>query len=347
MDGWQCVVKKGEFTVGDLGVYFEIDSFLPAEDERYAFLEPKFITWEGKRGARIKTMKLKGQLSQGLLLPLTLYPEVNELEDGVLGPITLSDLSDDTVSEIDLTEKLGIEKWEKPIPVSLRGVSRGNFPSFIPKTDQERIQNIERLVFDKYAEEVFQESTKMDGSSLTAYYIPPSSKYFATAAKPDAEGNLPEFVAGVCSRNLDLVETEGNQFWKTAREEQVLEKLATLERAVAIQGELCGSGIQSNFEGFPEGYYGFYVYDIFDIENQEYLRPSEVEHIVRELGLKHVPVTSYFKLSSIAKNAKDLLARAEGQGINGRPREGVVYKHADSGFSFKAISDSYLLKHGE
>ncbi|QBX06573.1 RNA ligase [Burkholderia phage BcepSaruman] len=345
IDGWQCVVKKGEFKVGDIGVYFEIDSFLSADDERYAFLEPRFITFEGKRGARIKSMKLKGQLSQGLLLPLSLYPELSDfsVEDKTY---RAADLTDKQIAEVDLTETLGIVKWEKVLPANLRGTARGNFPHFIPKTDQERVQNI-RDLFEKWGEEVFQETTKMDGSSLTAYTLLPSSPYFAGFAKADENGALPELVQSVCSRNLDLVETEDNMFWRIARQEQLLEKTAALGRSLALQGEMCGSSIQSNFEGFPADTHAFFLYDVWDIDAQEYMTPVQVEHLAQELGIKHVPVGGHFRLNDIAKTKADLLARAEHKGINGKPAEGKVYKHAESGFSFKAISNSYLLKHGE
>ncbi|RQR87700.1 RNA ligase (ATP) [Burkholderia sp. Bp9010] len=328
IDGWQCVVKKGEFAAGDLGVYFEIDSFLPSTDARYAFLEPKFIKWEGKVGARIKTMKLKGQLSQGLLLPMSAFPELLAVEDS------------------DVTELLGIEKWEKPLPACLGGTARGNFPSFIPKTDQERVQNI-RDLFEDWGHRTFQESTKMDGSSMTVYYVAKGSHYYEQNAKPDGEGNMPDELSGVCSRNLDLVETTGNQFWITARENQIIEKLRALGRNLAIQGELCGSGIQSNFEQFPDGVHDFFVYDVWDIDRQQYLSPAETHALADQLGLKHVPVHGEIVLNDIAQTIGQILDRAEGKGINGAKREGIVFKHVESGFSFKAISNSYLLKHGE
>ncbi|ARK42632.1 RNA ligase (ATP) [Burkholderia pseudomallei] len=328
VDGWQCVVKKGEFAAGDLGIYFEIDSFLPSTDERYAFLEPKFIKWEGKVGARIKTMKLKGQLSQGLLLPASAYPEIDAIEDS------------------DVTDALGIEKWEKPLPACLGGTARGNFPSFIPKTDQERVQNI-RDLFEDWGHHTFQETTKMGGSSMTVYYVAKDSRIYEQNAKPDADGNMPEELSGVCSRNLDLVETQGNQFWITARENQIIEKLRALGRNLAIQGELCGSGIQSNFEKFPEGVHDFFVYDAWDIDRQQYLSPTETHALADQLSLKHVPVLGYIVLNDVGHTIGQILDRAEGQGINGAKREGIVFKHVESGFSFKAISNSYLLKHGE
>lgn len=121
VDGWVCVTKKGEFNPGDKGVYFEIDSFLPATDSRYAFLEKNFITWTGQVGARLRTMKLRGQLSQGLFLPISIYPELANMEVGT-----------------DVTEILGIQKWEPPIPAQLAGEVTGKMRTAIPITDEER-----------------------------------------------------------------------------------------------------------------------------------------------------------------------------------------------------------------
>ncbi len=343
VDGWQCVVKKGEFRVGALGVYFEIDSFLPASDPRYKFLEPRFVKWQDKVGARIKTMRLRGQISQGLLLPVTDFPEID---------LTQFINSGVDIAEQDYTDLLGIEKWEKPLPSSLDGVARGNFPSFIPKTDEERVQNI-RGLFDKWGHQTFQETIKMDGSSMTVYYVAAETDVFAQNAKAGENGVFPDSLNGVCSRNLDLVETEGNLFWQTARTLGVLGKLAALGRSLAIQGELCGSSIQGNFEKFAPGEHNFFVYKVWDIEARKYWSPQMVKDLATDFGLQHVPINGYFVLNEIAKTTNDLVARADGTGINGAKREGLVFKHVkqvDDGlesFSFKAISNSYLLKHDE
>lgn len=121
VDGWFCVAKKGEFKLNDKGIYFEIDSFLPASDERFAFLGKQFINFNNNLGARLRTIRLRGQLSQGLFLPLDKFPEFADLEIGA-----------------DVTEQLNIDKWEPPIPAQLSGEVNGVFPSKIFKTDQER-----------------------------------------------------------------------------------------------------------------------------------------------------------------------------------------------------------------
>ena len=122
VDGWVCVAKKGEFKVGDKGIYFEIDSFLPGTEPRFQFLAKQFITFNGVQGARLRTIRLRGQLSQGLFLPLSLFPELETTEVGA-----------------DVTELLGVDKWEPAIPAQLAGDVYGKFPHWVAQSDQPRV----------------------------------------------------------------------------------------------------------------------------------------------------------------------------------------------------------------
>ena len=205
--GWKVVVKKGEYQVGDLGIYCEIDSWIPHALAPFLSKGKEPRVFEGIPGERLRTVKLRGQISQGLLLPAVGTGEGD-----------------------DLTELLGIVKWEKPIPAQLAGQAKGNFPAVIPKTDQERVQNLVKEIELAQGDE-FEETEKLEGSSMTCYLI----------------GD--EF--GVCSRNLDLKETEGNSFWATARAEDIETKMRQLRvkstfTDFAVQGELIGPGIQGN-----------------------------------------------------------------------------------------------------
>lgn len=226
----------------------------------------------------------------------------------------------------------------------------GPFPDFIERTDQERIQNLPK-VFEEWGDKVFQETTKMDGSSMTVYYLRKDAPMFDLLPPLNPTGGQSGVMengrVGVCSRNIELVEREKSFFWEVALKNKLLEKLAKLDRNIAIQGELCGSTIQSNFEGFPKGFHDFYLFSVWDIDEQKHLPPREAEQWAKDLGLKHVPVHGYTKLSDIGASVEELLKRAEGKGMNGKKREGIVLKHEDGVFSFKAISNSYLLKHGE
>ena len=319
--GWPTVIKKGEFKVGDVGVFFEIDSALPIEDSRYAFLAKNQITWNGRQIIRLRTIKLRGQISQGLILPLNLFPEVTDvLKD------TFSD-----VSEMDFAELLGVEKWEAPIPACLSGQVKGSFPSWITKTDEERVQNLVTEIFEtpenKDAE--YEISVKLDGSSMTGYFR-------------DNE-------VGVCSRNLELKineENANNSFVKTFIESGLQDALIRIGRNIAVQGEIMGPGIQGNREQLKS--IQLFVFKIFDIDAGEYMSPAarrQTLRMLQEEGFKgeHVPV-----LSSASKlpgnNVEELLEFAEGKSLNHPIREGLVYKRVDGKFSFKTISNTFLAK---
>ena len=138
------------------------------------------------------------------------------------------------------SELLGILKYEKPLSAQLAGQARGNFPSFIPKTDEERIQNLSKQLA-KWQEQnlEFEVTEKLDGSSMTVYI---------TTEQDEQGQEVPRF--GVCSRNLDLKDTEGNSFWEAAKkydlERKLIEFNAECSMNIAIQGELVGEGIQGN-----------------------------------------------------------------------------------------------------
>lgn len=317
VDGWVCVSKKGEFQVGDKGIYFEIDSFLPGEDERFSFLAKQFTTFEGKQGARLRTIRLRGQLSQGLFLPLAKFPELQNVEVGA-----------------DVTEILGVEKWEPPMPAQLAGEVIGIFPHFISKSDQNRIQNFVQEAEDNKGQE-FETSVKLDGSSMTVYR-------FDRATDKEGERFLDH---GVCSRNYNLRESEKNSLWRVATKNRMMEALDFIGRNLAFQGEIIGEGIQGNNESLSGQ--DFYMFDIFDIDAQKYLAPAERQEIVRVLNqngfpLKHVPIIGNIVLNH---SVDELLAMADGQSLNNANREGLVFKRMDGQFSFKAISNWYLEKH--
>ena len=303
--GWKVVVKKGEYQAGDLGIYCEIDSWIPHALAPFLSKGKEPRVFEGIPGERLRTVKLRGQISQGLLLP-------------ALGQTPITGEGD------DLTEFLGIVKWEKVLPAQLAGQAKGNFPTAIPKTDQERVQNLVKEIELAQGDE-FEVTEKLEGSSMTCYLI----------------GD--EF--GVCSRNLDLKETEGNSFWATARAEDIETKMRRLRvkstfTDFAVQGELIGPGIQGNIYNLRKCQ--FRVFDVYDIKSGEYLNPFTRNLIVGMLGLQHVPVIdAEFVLNT---DVDGLLTMAESKSeLADVQREGLVFKHNDGGFSFKAISNAYLI----
>jgi len=236
VDGWWVVCKKDEYSVGSLAVYVEIDSWVPTKIAPFLSKGKEPKEYEGILGERLRTVKLRGQLSQGLLLP------VNVID---------SDVSEDA----DVTEILGITKWEPPAEFRAAN-AKGNFPFFIRKTDQERLQNIKGQHLESFVGSLLQKTEKLDGSSLTMF---------------SKDGCI-----GVCSRNLELIRDEENTFWKTAINngvDNLSEFCKGLEIDIAIQGEMIGPNIQGNKYNLRD--HEFYCYDIFDITNQKYLNPRE------------------------------------------------------------------------
>lgn len=304
--GWNVVVKRGEFKEGELAVYCEIDSWIPHELAPFLSKGSDPREFEGVSGERLRTVKLRGQVSQGLLLPLE--PTCANIESRLF-------------EGLDVSAPLNIQKWEAPVPASLAGNVRGAFPSFIPKTDQERIQNLTEE-FKTWQDYTWEVTEKLDGSSMTVYY---------------KDGDF-----GVCSRNWDLTESSGNSLWQQARAYN-LEQVLTQEGNFAVQGEIIGEGIQGN----PYRIRGqdFFVYDIFDINEQRYLSPAERQAFVARNNLKHVPITN--RNVPTPTSVSDILKAAEGRSqlhIN-TEREGLVFK-SNGLVSFKAISNKFLLKSG-
>ena len=175
--GWNVVVAKNvNHKVGDLVIYCEIDSFLPIKEEFEFLRKSSYKKMDEQEGFRLKTMKLRGQLSQGLILPISILnpPGTNIYVESFEG--------------LDVTEMLGIVKYEPPIPTQLAGKVVGGFPSFIQKTDEERIQNLSNEYEHYKTNHKFFVTEKLDGTSMTVY--------------------LNEGKFGVCSRNWELEKDE-------------------------------------------------------------------------------------------------------------------------------------------
>ena len=165
--GWQCVANKGQFHVGDHCVYMEVDSFLPV-CEQFEFLRSNSYRKSEilGEGFRLKTLKFRGQISQGLVQPLSILPE---------GNYQLGD---------DVTEVLGVRKWEVEERVTNSGTVIGDFPNGIPKTEELRVQSFPNLILEFKQVKGYYISTKMDGTSVTMYW---------------RDGHF-----GICGRNYEL-----------------------------------------------------------------------------------------------------------------------------------------------
>jgi RNA ligase (TIGR02306 family) len=307
--GWKVVVKKNEYNAGDLAVYLEIDSWVPTELASFLSKGKEPREFEGIKGERLRTVKLRGQLSQGLLLPLE--PTCANIESLLF-------------EGLDVSEPLGIIKWERPMNAQLAGMAKGNFPSLIPKTDQERVQNlVNELATACDSGLQFELTEKLEGSSMTCYLI---------------DGEF-----GVCSRNLDLKETEGNSFWEAARRFDVEDKMRISGfNNFAIQGELIGPGIQGNIYKLSRT--EFRVFDMYDIKAGAYLTPHVRLFSIKVMNLLHVPVIAAKKDLGVG-SVEEILQWAEGASkLNDKQeREGIVFKEVNGGMTFKTISNKYLM----
>ena len=331
VDGWWVVAKKGEFQVDDLVVYIEIDAWCPHELAPFLSKGKEPREYNGVKGERLKTVKLRGAVSQGLLLPI---------------PTELNDPTQFTEG-LDVTELLGVQKWEPPIPAQLRGKIVGNFPSWLRKTDEDRIQNCFKDVSPRLNESWVIEE-KVDGSSMTVGY-----RKCDFILDKDGQPIPEEFV--VCSRNLSLkLEDEGNTFVRIAKESSIQDAMKAYGRNLGISGELIGEGVQGNKYDIKG--HRWLVFNIFDVDTGKYVSAKERQLIIRDLvalgaTIEQVPVITAVGTKLLdGLSVDDFLEMAEGKSaLNPKTeREGLVFKNqTDPDVSFKAISNRWLLKTGE
>ena len=317
--GWKCVVKKGEFHPMDLAVYFEVDSFLPIRPE-FEFLRKSSYkkTDVMGEGFRLRTVKLRGQISQGLLLPLSILPQAEY------------DIGD------DVSSLLGVKKWEEEERVTAGGTVIGGLPWFIPKTDETRVQALPELI-DAFDGLRYYISTKMDGASHSV--------------------GLDESGFHVCSRNCEIKDDGKSSFYEMIKRWDLEYKMRLyMERhdlsSLVIQGELCAPGIQGNPLKLTHPVW--YVFTV--IMNGQRVGIESMMTICSIMGLNHVPIEEigdnfpekYYTVDMV-------LDRADGKYPNGAIREGIVVRPVfpvrcdlldGDWLSMKAVSNKYLLKNG-
>jgi RNA ligase (TIGR02306 family) len=325
--GWWVVVKKRDHVLGDKLVYCEIDSLLPERLEFEFLRVSSFKPAQGDAtgavtlpaGFRIKTIRLRGQVSQGICFPLWVLPAGAPTEEGA-----------------DVTELLGVLKWEPPLPVGMGGKVKGQFPAFLPKTDEIRVQLLE-AVLDRHRGETLYATEKLDGTSFTAFI---------------REGGF-----GICSRNLWMDEAdESNILIRVAKAARLEEKLrAARERLgfdVGVQAEVIGPGIQKNKYALTT--MTLRVFSVLNVDACRLLDHGEMLDLVAHLQLEAVPQLGLIVLNH---TIDELVAFAEGtSALNPKiQREGVVLRplaeeyDEDIGgrLSFKAINPKFLLKYDE
>ncbi len=307
--GWKVVVRKGEFEIGSLCVFFEIDSFLPELPEFEFLRKSCFATLNtGETGFRIRTVKRRKQLSQGLALPLSHFSLTSKT-------FTIG---------TDLTNFLGVKKWKHNVSAYLGGDALGNFPSFVPKTNEERIQNLSEL-YPLLRQKYFNVTEKLDGTSFTAFYY--------------------NDTFGVCSRNQELKESSSNIYWQIFHQYKIGDFLKSLPFPSAIQGEIVGGKIQGNPYKLPN--YRLYVFNLINLDNQKRLDifSSSNLSLLSNAGLDTVPLL--FRDFFLPSSLDTLIAFSSGNSLvnPNTTREGLVLRNFENSYtSFKVISNNFLLK---
>lgn len=319
--GWQCVVNKGQFEAMDLAVYFEVDSFLPVRPE-FEFLRTSSYkkTDIMGEGFRLRTMRFRGQISQGLLLPLSAFPQIPA--DADLG--------------MDVTGILGVRKWEIEERISTGGTMIGTLPYDVPHTDETRVQAEPELI-QAFAGLEYYISTKMDGSSHSV--------------------SIDENGFHVTGHNYEYRDDGKSPFYEFVKGIQLREKMEAFaaENSLTeftIQGELCAPGIQSNRLRLTKPHW--YVFTIR--ENRKRVGLSRMLEICDRLQLESVPIEETgTDLPSKYPTVESLLERADGNYPNGGKKEGIVIRPTEPVFcelisaylSMKVVSNKYLLKNEE
>lgn len=366
IDGWQVVVKKGEFKVNDFCVYFEVDSLIPVGCKEFEFLRSSCYK-KSENAYRIKTIRLKGEISQGIVFPLSILENWGKFRKkiGSMDYLQTKNKLFFICLYEDLTNLIGVRKYDpqakierqykekanriknpilrviyKHIPFigkwSKLKASQAGFPSFLHKTDEVRVQNIP-FIFEQFKSVVCYVTEKLDGQSVTfAIY---ENKFY------------------VCSRNFQILYDNGQSYWNVAKIYEIKKKLKKLKRNICIQGEIIGSKIQGNKYKRKEN--EFYIFNAFDIDKQKYYSFDELKILCVMIGIPTVPILRFGVELGKFKNVQNIVKYSDGNTrlCNGIKREGIVVRSLDNKpfatcgvgetFSFKVINPEFLLDNDE
>lgn len=358
--GWWVIVKRDEFKVGDLCIYFEVDSKVP-ETDPFMFLESRHF--------RVKTLKMCKVLSQGLIIHPKEFNFKRELVEGEflteeLG-VTYAEAEDNTrkANPADKYKKMAQRRpnlfkkrwarwmmrreWGRKIMFLLFGKKKdkkNGWPSWVTKTDEERVQNLGYL-FDGRDTGEWIMTEKIDGTSTT----------FTMRGT----GKKRQFM--ICSRNVVFDKPDKKCFYDTNvytemaskynMEEQMLSWMEWMKRAgheleyLTIQGETYGAGIQKRDYGLTD--HDLAIFNvIYGYKNGtvERLNPIDMKTVCSAFGLPTVPVLKKITLPATCDEVLELAASAPSK-IDGGMREGIVFRSLDGTQSFKAVSNEFLLKY--
>ena len=330
VDGWECVVKKGEFEVGQQIVYVEVDSVMPERPEFEFLRDRKF---------RVRTIKLRGQVSQGLVLPLDILPAGNyKLGDDVTELLGVTKYDPQAQQEALLLTKqpqiptnpivkfLMRFKWYRRL--FMKPKRKGGFPDWIVKTDETRIQNLTTLFdIERKRGTLFSVTEKVDGQSAT-YFLQKISRR--------------KYEFGVCSRNIRLGTPDNSSYWTIARKydiENVLKKLIGEYQTIVLQGEICGDGIQGN--KYHISGYDFFAFNLIYPDHK--CTTAEIKETLAPFGIKSVPIVEEGK--ALPETIAELVEYSKGKSVvrKEQKREGVVMRNVQNNISFKVINPDFLL----
>lgn len=371
--GWHVIVQKNQFKVGDLAIYFEVDSKVPSDRECFAFL--------AKRKYKVKTLRMCGVISQGLLM----HPSDFGWHVNLQGEIDDDEMTHTSIDETRfLTKKLGVthiedeenkpaqrvdkykamaqrrpnifkqkwarwmmrREWGRKIMYFFFGQKRKKssetaFPTKFPyvhKSDEERIENMPFLLKDK---QPWIKTQKIDGTSST-YIL--------------ARGRFGKFEKYVCSRNVRQLtpsqktyhkDIEENVYWMMAEKYHIfdfLEKYLYENKLdyVCLQGEIAGPSLQGNPHKFKE--ICFFGYNLIRSDSGR-MNSIEAAQICQSAGIPWVPIADSNYV--LPDDMETLKLDADGSCIVGEGmREGWVCRSYDGKQSFKNVSREYLLKQG-
>lgn len=289
VQGWRCAVKKGEFELGDACVYVEDGSFLPVSEE-FEFLRDDCYRQSGLmgEGLRLKARMVGGQISQGLALPMTVLPEPE-------GEYYLGE---------DVTDVLGVRKWEEEEEAVSDGTVLAEPPDEIPETDETSVQAHPGMIFEFMRVHGYYITTKMDGICVTMYR---------------RNGHF-----GVCGKNFEYEDDDRCVMWKYVHDHGIRKKI--MKRGlnnIAIQGEFCGPGIRGNKMGLVEP--EWYVFTVTDLDTNRRLSLDEMREVCEMLDLSMVLVEEV-KDSFGYESVDELLEKAKGKYPSGMDKEGIVVR---------------------
>lgn len=302
--GWKVIVQK-EFKVGDKVVFVEIDSVLPEKPE-FEFLR--------SRKFRIKTMKMAGVISQGIVFSMDFLPQ-GEYQIGE-----------------NVTEILGVTQYEATMDKDDEDANESGFPNFISKTDEKRVQADPSYL-------------KMDCKWIATEKVDGTSASF-TLQRTENENREYLYDYAVCSRGRRLFAKDNSVYWKVAEKyniEEALYKLISDNTWVAVQGECIAPGVQKNKYNvkFPD----FYAFNLIYPSGR--VGSVEAKKILENVGIKFVPVICD-DAPIKGMTVSEVLEYADGKSqIYDTLREGIVFRSENGTQSFKAVSPKFLMKYDE